>query len=356
MGGVEKEFESAGKDTLKEMKHRIMEAFEHLPPDNSRSKKTRDAFGDWHVDNSDPRLIDWEPLGFGLIGPTGSKLVVENIEEDNRNLFEKIQYCEVQFRIELSSGEVERSTARFQRYRIGHVHDVAALRALLEATIGEDIIIHGDKLNRSFRDECEGKCVEERSALVEKDRLPSVSSVYLKRTFWRLFDHLNEIAAIAKILEPLGDEGEILLKAIENRINIIFRLAVDLRQGELGEQHLADALRGKAVISGSNRGGRSLAERNSAHAATWKRNFGQWLQPLIQERVSQAPGRKISRDKVAELAERNWPKDGFAGLQGLPRQKEIPSRQTLLNALVDLEKAGIIDRKSPPRSPKPQNK
>lgn len=180
----------------------------------------------------------------------------------------------------------------------------------------------------------------------KRKTFPDIPEGYLELAVSPLCEHLKAMEVVAQVLEPLGKEGRVLLRAIERQVDSIFDLALKIRQQELEELHLSDALRGKAVAAGGDRGGRTLAERSSAHAAAWKQNFAQWFQPLLLKHSSH---RGMSRDDAVDLATKEWPSEGFAGLPGLPRQKAFPSRQTMLNALKDLEKAGKITRKRPPK-------
>ena len=260
----------------------------------------------------------------------------------------------VKYQIVQPSGQSEMRVAHFTKSNGHYFYDVVALRAHLEAAIGEDVLTHLEKLDQSLDADCDGKSSEELNDILSKDRLPSIPQSYLKSAFWLLCDHLRNMENIEEILKPLGVDGALLFSAIRRQINFTFEIAITLREGVLEEQHLADALRGKAVVSGGNRGGCALGKRNKAQAVAWKNNFGVWLQPFIAEEVAKSRGRGISRDRAAEVAEKHWPETGFAGLPGLSRQIQKPSRPTLTNALRALEKSGVIDRKIAPKGRKPK--
>lgn len=356
-------------DALLEIKRRIAEHLFYLDPNSSFSKESlkraaeldetvsgfRRDESDMETDNSDPRLAGWEPSDLGICGPKGSKFTIKKIEKDEN--FSTQPTCTVHYNIHHPSGEDEPSIAFFTRRETPYVYDVAALRSYVEKAIGEDIFDYCDRLDRPYDEAIErhgslsNMDAAQRSAIgaemkAAKENALKPIEPHLKEIVRPLHYHLDCMRVIEEIIEPLGEEGKVLLRAIENRINDMFGFALDLRQKELESLHLSDAIRGKAVASGGDRGGRALAERSSAHAAAWKLNFAKWFQPLISQHSS---GRGMSRDRAIDLAYENWPKDGFEGLPGQPRQRAFPSRQTMLNTLKSLENSGTITRKRPPK-------
>jgi len=344
-----------------EVKSRIMESFGYLHPIDSTTSNNDKVIGellaqtidcdasDIVSDNTDPRLKDWTPDGPGICGPKGSRFVIENIKDFHSSEFSHFQHRIVEYRIESPSGDQRSRSALFTRTDGPYVYDIKALRAYLEEAVGEDILIHSEKLDDQMTSEPVQMTFEELIAAKQIERLPTIPQLYFKHAFWWLCTHLRTMDEIAHILEPLGMEGTLLLRAIEYRINATFSVVMEIRDGQLEDLHLANAMRGRRVHSASNRGGKATGERSKAHAEAWKEKFGKWLQPLIDEKNAQNGGRGISRDDAAALAESLWPKEGFEGLRGLPRQKAVPLRQTLLKALKELEAKDVIRRKSPPR-------
>lgn len=307
---------------------------------------------DWIFNKSDPQLVGWEPYGYGLCGPIDANIILEEITSvKGLDPFNKI---EVSYRIELPSGEVQREKALFVKSKTPRIHDVETLRTYLEGAVGEDIIVFNERLLQPIKEaetrfenilHMTGDDIRDLHDKMAENRknFPEIPAEYLESAVSPLCAHLKEMAVIAEILAPMEKEGSLLFKAIERRVDAMFNLALTIRQMELEDLHLSDALRGKAVASGGDRGGRTLAERSSAHAIAWKNNFAQWFQPVIAKYSS----RGISRDDAIDLAQREWPSEGFVGLPGLPRQKAFPSRQTMLNTMKELEKSGKITRKSP---------
>jgi len=345
---------------ISNMRRGISRAYSSLANDSYRSSAQEewDVKEDgWIFNKSDPQLVGWEPAGYGMCGPLDAAIVIEGIQTSDNRL-EPVDKIEVGYRIEMASGEIQRETASFVKPKKPSVYSVGALRAHIEAIIGEDVMIFDERIRQPTKDAFEKfgtlanisdheiRNIGDKVAAKRKAS-PEIPEKYLESAVAPLCDHLREMEVFAEILMPLGDEGVMLLRAVEKRIDSIFGLAITIRQKELEELHLSDALRGKAVASGGDRGGRALAERSRAHAATWKRNFAKWFQPLISQHSS---GRGMSRDDAIDLAKKEWPQDGFAGLPGLPRQKAFPSRQTMLNTLKSLEKDGTITRKRPPKA------
>jgi DNA-binding HxlR family transcriptional regulator len=350
---------SSSSSAIREMKKRISQAYGNLAGENYHS----DAQEEWDVEEdgwifnkSDPQLAGWQPAGYGVCGPLDATIVIESIQTKDSRL-EPCDKIEVSYKIELPSGGIQREKASFVKPRTPKVHNLRALRAYIEAVVGEDITVFDEQVLQPVKDAIEkhggvanmrdheiravcDKVVDQRKAF------PPIPEEYLESAVTPLCKHLREMETIAEILKPLDAEGVMLLRAIERRIDSIFSLALSIRQKELEGLHLADVVRGKAVASGGGRGGRALAERSRAHASAWKLNFAEWFQPLISR---QSSGRGMSRDDAVDLARKEWPKEGFAGLPGLPRQMAFPSRQTMLNTLKDLEKDGLITRKSPPK-------
>jgi hypothetical protein len=276
-----------------------------------------------------PRLEGWTPLHPGLFVRKDAQIEIVSIETwGHDGMFNRNQYKAVTYSI-IEPDSADRVGSAVYKQNSTHAINTKVLGQKFRALLNT-----GTKLNTEIS--------EPPFSFGGDIKSPEEIPPRWREAYWRLSKCQN-------LLElPLN------LRRSRALLEEAYELGLSVREAELAEAHEADAKRGARVSLGGAEGGNKSGAKSSKHAARWKMNLAKWLQPIIAACVANKQG-GISREDIAAIAEKQWPKDGFAGTPGLHKQISPPTRVTLVKILKDLEQQGQIKRPSSPRGRKKQS-